>query len=270
MPTEKTIHSWIGIFNDFLIIPMLTFIILDITDPTPHPHQDFLNLFLTISFFLEWIWGLRLTENRKNYLLSIEKNLDLISCLPVGTLTKSIRLVRLFKVVKLFRIVGRAKRYQGPGESIFRLLSLLGVTIFTGGYSILVVEPNHPQIHNFGDALWWSMITVSTVGYGDIVPTTPVGRVVAAALIATGLGVCGYIAGFASKWLQDEPTQTNDLQNLQDRMYVLEQKIDQLLLHQREEQGRTEEKPLRQETSLHKDDISDLQQTIKDPKHHDM
>ena len=261
MRIENTIHSWLGIFNDFLIIPMLTFIILDITDPTPHPHQAFLNLFLTISFSLEWIWGLRLSENRKQYLISIEKILDLISCLPIGSFTKSIRIVRLFKVVKLFRIVGRAKRYQGPGESIFRLLSLLGVTIFTGGYSILVVEPNHPQIHNFGDALWWSMVTVSTVGYGDIVPTTMVGRMVAAALIATGLGVCGYIAGFASKWLQEEPTQTNDIHQLQERISNLEAKIDQLLLYQQN----TPDVSLDRQDSLHKDDISNIQQRIKDP-----
>ena len=228
MKNEKNIHSWLGIFNDFLIIPMLILIILEINQSQSHPHQYFLNLFLTISFFSEWAWGLRLSEDRKSYLLSIEKGLDLLSCLPMGALTKSIRIIRLFKVVKLFRIIGRAKRYQGQGEDLFRLLALIGVTIFTGGYSMLVVEPNHPDIQSFGDALWWSMITVSTVGYGDIVPQTTAGRLIAAPLIATGLGVCGYIAGFASQWMKEEDTP--DLETLTNKVEQLEKKIDLLLV----------------------------------------
>ncbi len=238
MKNEKNIHSWLGIFNDFLIIPMLILIILEINQAQPHPHQDFLNLFLTLSFFSEWIWGLRLSEDRKSYLLSIEKGLDLLSCLPMGTLTKSIRIIRLFKVVKLFRIVGRAKRYQGPGENLFRLFALVGVTIFTGGYSILVVEPTHPDIQSIGDALWWSMITVSTVGYGDIVPQTTAGRLIAAPLIATGLGVCGYIAGFASKWMQDDDTP--DLEDLTQKVNQLEKKID-LLLAQNQQKNESQD-----------------------------
>ena len=96
---------------------------------------------------------------------------------------------------------------------IFRLITLLGVTIFTGGYSIIVVEPDHPDIHDFTDALWWSMVTISTVGYGDIVPETQMGRTVAAMLIAVGLGVCGYLAAFASSLIQDDPTVSiNDLE----------------------------------------------------------
>ena len=253
MSSEKNIHYWLGIFNDFLIIPMLTFIIFDITDPNPHPHQEALNLFLTVSFFSEWLLGFVSTDDRKSYMKSIEKNIDLLSCLPIGSLTKSIRLVRLFKVIKLFRIVGRAKRYQGPGENLFRLLALMGVTIFTGGYSILVVEPDHPSIKSFGDALWWSMITVSTVGYGDIVPETSVGRVVAALLIAVGLGVCGYIAGFASSLMQDEPDV--DIYDIQDKMIQLEKKIDRLLLLQGEENVLSQ--PIL--------DQEQVQQNIKDP-----
>jgi voltage-gated potassium channel len=253
MSSEKNIHYWLGIFNDFLIIPMLTFIIFDITDPNPHPHQEPLNLFLTISFFSEWLLGFVSTDDRKSYMKSIEKNIDLLSCLPIGSLTKSIRLVRLFKVIKLFRIVGRAKRYQGPGESLFRLLALMGVTIFTGGYSILVVEPDHPSIETFGDALWWSMVTVSTVGYGDIVPETPIGRVVAAMLIAVGLGVCGYIAGFAGSLMQDEPAV--DIHDLQDKMIQLEKKIDRLLVLQEKENVLSQ--PV--------DDQEQVQLNIKDP-----
>ena len=157
------------------------------------------------------------------------------------------------KVVKLFRIVARAKRYQGPNERFFRLITLMGVTIFTGGYSIIVVEPNHPDIHSFADAMWWSMVTISTVGYGDIVPETGFGRTVAAVLIAIGLGVCGYLAAFASSLLQDDPAiSINDLET---KITRLEQKIDLLLTQQNGH-------PVGISNT---NSLEDVQQNIKDP-----
>ena len=100
MGTEKkNIHYWLGIFNDFLMIPMLTFIIFDVTEPTPHPNHDIVNLFFSASFFSEWAVGLWKTKERKSYLLSIEKIIDFISCLPIGSLTK---VFVLFDSLRLF------------------------------------------------------------------------------------------------------------------------------------------------------------------------
>lgn len=164
-------------------------------------------------------------------MLSIEKIIDFISRLPIGSLTKSLRLVRLFKIIRILRVITCAKRYQGPNENFFRLITLLGVTIFTGGYSIIVVEPDHPDIHDFADALWWSMITISTVGYGDIVPETPMRRTVAAMLIAVGLGFCGYLAAFASSLIQDDPTVS--INDLEEKISRLEKKMDLLLANQK-------------------------------------
>lgn len=257
MGTEKNIHYWLGIFNDFLMIPMLTFIIFDVTEPTPHPNREIVNLFFSASFFSEWAVGLWKTKERKSYLLSIEKIIDFISCLPIGSLTKSLRLVRLFKIIRILRVITRAKRYQGPNENFFRLITLLGVTIFTGGYSIIVVEPDHPDIHNFADALWWSMVTISTVGYGDIVPETPMGRTVAAMLIAVGLGVCGYLAAFASSLIQDDPTVS--INDLEEKISRLEKKMDLLLANQKIDSLNTKNI----ETAV--DETEEMLQNIKDP-----
>ena len=257
MSTEKNLHYWLGIFNDFLMIPMLTFIIFDITEPTPHPKHEIVNLFFSVSFFAEWAIGLWKTKERKSYLLSIEKIMDFVSCIPIGALTKSVRLVRLFKIIRILRVITRAKRYQGPNENFFRLIALLGVTIFTGGYSIIVVEPNHPNIHDFADALWWSMVTLTTVGYGDIVPETTVGRMVAAMLIAVGLGVCGYLAAFASSLIQDDPNVS--INDLEVKISRLEKKIDILLTNQSRDNFSIEN------VNTVIDSVGDVQKNIKDP-----
>ena len=73
MRKEKNIHYWLGICNDFLIIPMMTLLILDITEPTPHPHKEALNLFLTASFFWSGFWDCFLLFIRKTTCFQLKR-----------------------------------------------------------------------------------------------------------------------------------------------------------------------------------------------------
>jgi len=66
------------------------------------------------------------------------------------------------------------------------IVSVAAVLAFTAA---LLVHTIDPAIGTFGNALWWAVATVTTVGYGDVVPTSGAGRVVAAALMLTGLGL---------------------------------------------------------------------------------
>ena len=59
----------------------------------------------------------------------------------------------------------------------------------------------NPAVHNFGDALYWAFITATTVGYGDIKPVTPEGRILAGALIFVGIGLVGFAsAQLTQRW----------------------------------------------------------------------
>jgi voltage-gated potassium channel len=67
--------------------------------------------------------------------------------------------------------------------------------VFVGSLAVLDVEQNAPdaKILSFGDAAWWAITTITTVGYGDLFPVTPIGRLVAAALMMSGIAVLGVV-----------------------------------------------------------------------------
>lgn len=201
----RGIHRFLTLLNDLLLIPMFILIVEEVQygafDWLSLSTQD---LLLNGLFFTEWLLGLYLSAERSVYLRTPLKIMDLISCLPFATLSQGVRLARLSRIMKVVRLVSRAKQYQGVGAEMLRVLSVFGATVFAGGYCFYILEPHHPNIHSVVDAMWWSLVTVSTVGYGDVVPETTGGRLVAAPLIMVGIGVGGYVAGFMSRILASD------------------------------------------------------------------
>ncbi len=120
--------------------------------------------------------------------------LDFIAILPIDFL----RPLRLFRLVRLLRAAAILWRLSKDIRGIVttnRLGYVLLVTVVlvvTGGVAIWLIEPG---IDELGDGIWWSIVTTTTVGYGDISPATPIGRVIAVALMTIGIGNLGMITG---------------------------------------------------------------------------
>lgn len=89
-------------------------------------------------------------------------------------------------------------------ENIPRLVFLtIGIVVLGAGGLYFFEYPANRGIQNIGDAAWWSIVTVTTVGYGDIYPTTPGGRIVAAAVMIVGIGFLGmFTAAIASIFIE--------------------------------------------------------------------
>lgn len=133
--------------------------------------------------------------------------IDLISSIPTLEYFRpgrAFRLMRLLRVLRAFRSAKRLgthlfqKRTHGALTSVILLAAL---TVIFSSIAILQVE-NDPKsnIKTAEDALWWSYVTIVTVGYGDRVPVTTEGRLVGAVLMTVGVGLFGTLTGFVASW----------------------------------------------------------------------
>ncbi|MGF7057229.1 potassium channel family protein [Brassicibacter mesophilus] len=164
------------------------------------------NCILSI-FFIDYFVRLILSQNKKEFF--IHNILDLIAIIPFNSLFRAFRIVRLIRVIRLakltkltrlVRFIVYIKKFTNKIEKFIHtngfiyVLYLTIVTIILGSIGIYYAEQNQ-TIKSFGDAVWWSFVTATTVGYGDISPVTTVGRVIAAILMVVGIGFIGMLTG---------------------------------------------------------------------------
>jgi voltage-gated potassium channel len=126
--------------------------------------------------------------------------IDLVGSIPLVGPLRMIRLVRLFRIVRLLRAARLARRVFGFDSQVlsrtFGNLGVMAALLWVGTASAFYVieHGTNPNIRDFEDALWWAMTTLSTVGYGDVYPTTQAGRLVALLTMVLGVGVLGTLA----------------------------------------------------------------------------
>ena len=130
--------------------------------------------------------------------------------------------------------MSRVKNFFSLLETIFnsrRLRTILVALIFFIGVFGYLFYASEPQVETFGDGIWWALVTITTVGYGDITPLTTLGRVVAGLLMLLGLGLIATITAIVSaKFIQnyvDGHTNDDVLEKLQELETEIE-KIEEL------------------------------------------
>jgi voltage-gated potassium channel len=96
-------------------------------------------------------------------------------------------------------------------RGLFRVLLAAAGLLFLGSWLVLLAESNAKgsNIHNYGDALWWGIVTVTTVGYGDRFPITDMGRSVAVVLMLVGIGLIGVLTATVASFFVQEHTDAN-------------------------------------------------------------
>ena len=145
----------------------------------------------------------------------------------IGTVVRSIRLLRLFRIIHLFfRTVTIFE-----GNRLIYIMSFAFTSIFLGAFAEYLVESSSQdtKINSFGDALWWSITTVTTVGYGDIHPVTITGRVIASILMIVGIAILGlFISTLGESLIESRllKIKNQNISKSNDNRYINNQNID--------------------------------------------
>jgi voltage-gated potassium channel len=113
----------------------------------------------------------------------------------------------LLRLARLARLVVASKRARQLFDRIGRV-AIVAVSVMTAGAVVAYYaeHPVNPEFATFGDSLWWAIVTLTTVGYGDIVPETTTGRIAAIMIMLTGVAVLGLLAGTLASFFRLRPS----------------------------------------------------------------
>lgn len=124
----------------------------------------------------------------------------------LDTVVLVLPLLRPLRLIRVYTAVQRQR--ERPRLSLYaRVISYAGVAALLLGFSSALAVYNQERtapgatIRTFGDSAWWACATLTTVGYGDVAPVTPGGRIIAAGMMVCGLALLGAVTGSFSSWL---------------------------------------------------------------------
>ncbi len=204
------------VFDVSLLVLILTSIVVVMLDSVESWHKEHGRLF----FMLEWMFTfiftieyiLRLISIKKpwNYIFSFLGIIDLLAIIPsylsifyVGAqsllVLRGLRLLRIFRIFKLthfmseMQFLGGAIKGSLTKISIFMLVVLTLVIIM--GSMMYLIEQHQNGFSNIPESIYWAIVTITTVGYGDISPVTPLGKFVASLIMLMGYGIIAVPTG---------------------------------------------------------------------------
>ncbi|EGA68528.1 Kef-type K+ transporter NAD-binding component [Vibrio sinaloensis DSM 21326] len=175
--------------------------------------------------------------------------IDFLASLPM---IEPLRYARLFSILRIILVIRSSRSVlkqllKNKHETTLASILLLMVILLTAGSSIMLfIEGQSPEanIQSGGDAMWWALVTISTVGYGDHYPVTDAGRILAAGLIICGVGLFGMITGLVTSMITSpSKVQTTRSENKERLLLELVEKQDEILRRLDKLEAQTKREP---------------------------
>jgi voltage-gated potassium channel len=175
-----------------------------VTDPHTQALIDYLELGFAFLFSAEYLLRFYRAPRKWHYCFSFYSIIDIVSILPAFLPVQSMGFLRSLKVIRILRF----GRYLKNGIFFFGRINILSLQVIRVAFTVITivfifsgffyyVESTNPQasISSYGDALYFTMITISTVGYGDITPSSELGRWLTVFMIFCTMGLVPWQVG---------------------------------------------------------------------------
>lgn len=206
-------------FDVVLLVIILLSVLLVLLESVKSYYLKYFTLFyvaewiITIIFTIEYILRIISIKKKRSYIFSFYGIIDFISTIPtyltlfmggynVLLAVRALRLLRVFRILKITRYLGEADKlavalkHSRPKIFVF-LFSVVIITIIAGTVMHLV-EGEESGFDNIPLSIYWCIVTLTTVGFGDIAPITPLGRFIASFIMITGYGIIAVPTGIVS------------------------------------------------------------------------
>lgn len=201
-----------------LALISVVLVILGFTDliDLEKPPYSIIDLVIWFVFLVDYIWRFSISKSKWSFI--INNTFDLLAILPLnaiftvfrlGRIFRLARLTKLVKLTRLLRIIGLTGKLEKKLKIFLRtngLIYILYVNFFivlVGSSILSVVEEK-----SFSDSVWWSLVTVTTVGYGDIVPSSLFGKWLAVLLMLVGIGTIGMLTSSLTNFFVKDESKT--------------------------------------------------------------
>jgi voltage-gated potassium channel len=257
--TSNAYNIFILVLTILSLAVMVVMLLPNISEETMKLLTVYDNL-ICVIFLIDFYLNMRGASKKSDYFIKERGWLDLLGSIPsLGLLTNVGKLAGLLRLARLSRLARIARLLRGENKktlvkdilenrsryATFLTILLTLIVLTVSSVLVLQFESKSPDanITNGGDALWYSIVTITTVGYGDRYPVTPGGRITAMFIMFMGVGIIGALASILASLLvggsapaEEEQTPAavpvntvqEELQTIKGELAVMHQMLEQM------------------------------------------
>lgn len=211
--TETPAGKWFDIILIVVILASVAVIMLDSVHKLDAEYGNFylkLEWVFTIMFTVEYLVRIWCAPNRKAYVWSVYGVIDLLALLPTYLsllvpqtapllIIRLLRILRIFRVLRLVTLLAEANFLAGAlrrsARKVFVFFAFMMILTTIFGCLVYVAEGGRNGFENIPVSIYWAIVTITTVGYGDVVPHSTIGRAIAAVGMLIGYAVIAVPTG---------------------------------------------------------------------------
>lgn len=209
----------------------LAFVTFFKVPPATRKVIEYADTAVCVLFFIDFLITLGRSPNRSRYLLTWGW-LDLLSSIPavdplrLGRAVRILHILRVLRGIRATKVLSEFILYRRAQSAFLAALLISLLLVVLSASAVLLFETSsEANIRTPEEAVWWAIVTVTTVGYGDKYPLSTEGRLIATLLMTAGVGLFGTFSGFIAAWFLESPARHSaELESIR----ALEQQIREL------------------------------------------